>query len=204
MEEAQNFSIEALAKSNAVVALPPCPGVFVQLSQVLSDPDSPPTALAEVLSADQALCTQVLRLANSVSFGMTRRVASIQDAVFRIGYQHIWMMSVALKSREMMDNSTKKWSAMNEQFWKHGFKAGVFARFLGRHLNPAQASTFFTAGLLHDLGKWVLLNVAPKYEDLCSKAFGPELVAQERTKFTRGGAGNVWRHERKPGGAHER
>jgi HD-like signal output (HDOD) protein len=179
------YDLNNLIQSHAVVSLPTCPSVFLLLVEVLENPDSAGSKLNEVLSSDQALCSQVLRLANSATFGCERQVASIEDAVLRIGYQNIWTMALAIKTKEILEPSSGGWADVNDQMWWHAFKTAIFARFIGKQINPSMASVFFTSGLLHDLGKWIMLKIVPNYLTICDngRVFGPPLIAMEQANL---------------------
>jgi hypothetical protein len=65
--------------------VPVLPQAALQISELLTDPNSDARAFAKVLEADPALSVDVLRIANSAYYGFTQQTTSVKDAVIRIG-----------------------------------------------------------------------------------------------------------------------
>ena len=69
---------EAYRQTMAATALPSRPGVYMELNQVLSDPNWQPSHVSAVVERDVAMSAKVLQLANSALFGLTQEVTSVQ------------------------------------------------------------------------------------------------------------------------------
>ncbi|MCW8132404.1 MAG: HDOD domain-containing protein [Planctomycetota bacterium] len=165
------------------IQVPVCPEVFGKLQQVLNDSHSNAKDLAGVIALDPALTGEVLKAANSAYYGMSRNVRSVEDAIFRLGYREVALIATALNSKKMF--AGKKWSTFNRAMWEHAAFTATIARALGARLNQQMADVFFTAGLLHDLGKMIFQQVDADYagRTLDGAVHGIELCAQETAAF---------------------
>ena len=67
--------------------LPTIPQSLLELQQVLAQSDATVEQLKRVISADSALTANVLRLANSAAFGLSRKVADVSQAITLIGFK---------------------------------------------------------------------------------------------------------------------
>jgi putative nucleotidyltransferase with HDIG domain len=112
-------------------------------------------ALSELLQRDQALAGHTLRVANSAAYGATARVQSIQQALFRIGLAQMReiVVAVALKSRVFQ---TGGHADLVGNLWQHSAVAGICAKEIARTLRY-NVEGAFVCGLLHDVGKAVIL-----------------------------------------------
>lgn len=166
----------------AGIRLPACPLVFIQLTRAIQEGDQPSSEVANTISMDPALTAHVLRVANSAMYGHPRRIHSISEATLRLGCSEIYFIATALKARDLFTTSLGKFG---QTLWEHSLKTGVLARGLCRRRNGMLTDAFFTAGILHDLGKLILQQVTPSYMLLCEDGAvsGSELVARETAAF---------------------
>lgn len=168
---------------NRDLRLPVCPLVFIRLMEALQSDGN--ADLAEILSSDPSLMSQVLRVSNSAFYGLTRQVRSINEAVMRIGINEIWSIASALKAKELFHSNEGEWSQLNCFLWEHSLTTGAMVRSMNKRLKINNGDEIFTAALLHDLGKSVLHTVEPQYAALCKAGAlsGPELTAREQDFF---------------------
>ena len=95
---ARTGEVEAFRKTMATTALPSRPGVYMELNQVLSDPDWQPHQVSAVLERDVAMSAKVLQLANSALFGLTSTVTSVRDAVMYLGVDTIRSLALTAEA----------------------------------------------------------------------------------------------------------
>ena len=147
--------VEAFRKTMATTALPSRPGVYMELNQVLSDPDWQPHQVSAVLERDVAMSAKVLQLANSALFGLTSTVTSVRDAVMYLGVDTIRSLSL---TAEAFGKVSPRGSAdfSLDSFQSH---AMLVARITASILPAGRAQQeAVTAALLHDIGKLVLIS----------------------------------------------
>jgi len=164
-----------------IAHLPSLPAVVHQLLATIENEQADVADLAKKIGQDQALVAKVLRVANSSFYGMQGKVASIQDAMVVIGFRNVRTLVLAAALTGGFPKSHRAW--FDEQvFWKHSLAVALAAKALASSagLNPDHA---FTAGLLHDIGRLVLVTCFPDHyrtvveNRAVSDAF---LVARER------------------------
>jgi putative nucleotidyltransferase with HDIG domain len=147
--------VEAFRKTMATTALPSRPGVYMELNQVLSNPDWQPHQVSAVLERDVAMSAKVLQLANSALFGLTSTVTSVGDAVMYLGVDTI--RSLALTAEAFGKVAPRG----NADFSLDAFQthAMLVARITASILPAGRAQQeAVTAALLHDIGKLVVIS----------------------------------------------
>lgn len=168
------------------IKLPVCPGVFVRLTVTLAKSNSSGEDVAKIVSADQSLTTEVLKVSNSAFYGLSRRVRSVDEAVVRLGFGEISTIVTAVQAREIFKGGGSQWSAFNSFLFSHALSTAIITRSLGRRLNPAFADAFFTAGMMHDIGKLIMQQIDPQYPAFCQMGavHGHTLVVREQDAYS--------------------
>jgi putative nucleotidyltransferase with HDIG domain len=146
---------------NRVHNLPTPPVVFEQISKVINDPDTSAYDIANIISEDPALTAKILRLTNSSFYGIPRTVTSVKQAIVILGIEVVKSLIISASVFEIFAKKYKLDKAYLESFWRHSLSAAFMARILsrkGERLSPMEAEQFFSAGLLHDIGKLVIIT----------------------------------------------
>jgi putative nucleotidyltransferase with HDIG domain len=136
--------------------LPSLPTVVLDLLASMGQEEVNVGVLANKISQDQALTAKTLRLANSSFYGMAKQVTTIQEAITILGFRTVRSLATtAALITAFTGKSANGFNAM--PFWRHSIAAAVCARALASHL-PVNPDYAYTAGLLHDIGRLVLVT----------------------------------------------
>ncbi len=148
-----------------VEELPSFPENILELIRMCKKTDVSIRNLSDRVVTDPALSASVLRLSNSAGFITRKRIDNVHEAVKIIGLRNLNMILVASSARNIM---TTRYSAFKE-IWSHCNKAAFYARqiALGNGYDKL-AEHAFLAGLLHDLGKIVLLSTTSRLAEWIS------------------------------------
>jgi HD-like signal output (HDOD) protein len=153
-------------------SLPSVPAVYFDLVEALQQPDCPTERIGDIVATDPGLTAKILQLVNSAFFGFAREVSSASEAVLLLGVGTIRSLALTTHLFSAFEAvECEGWSV--EQVWRHSVRVGQWARKLvaleGQDDNLAEQA--FTAGILHDIGKLILLNnLSVAYLDLVAQA----------------------------------
>ncbi|MEC8483564.1 MAG: HDOD domain-containing protein, partial [Pseudomonadota bacterium] len=75
--------------------LPNVPEVVRELIMALDNPNAKYSEIAAKVAKDQTLSLKVLRVVNSAYFGLSRKVASIDEAVVMLGMERLKTLVIA-------------------------------------------------------------------------------------------------------------
>lgn len=114
--------------------------------------------ISGILGRDPALSLSILSAVNSKLGEKDRRTADPQEAVTQIGAKEFYRLVEAIPQLRL--NLSSIWDA--GYFWAHSVATARIAGTLSRMLQLATPAAAVTAGLLHDLGFYVLANMCPK------------------------------------------
>jgi putative nucleotidyltransferase with HDIG domain len=136
--------------------------VLQEIEQALQSPQCNLSTIGDAIEKDPDLTARLLRLANSPFFGFASRLSTVSEAVSLLGIQQIQDMIVASSVLEQFkgvpDNLVNK-----DSFWRHSLAVGITARLLAMERRLPKPDKFFVAGLLHDVGRLVLLSQSAEW-----------------------------------------
>lgn len=136
--------------------------VAAQIVAISNADDTSATDLAAILGADVVLAAKVMKLANSVYFGLSGNVRSLQFAVTVVGFNTV--RSIATVALAGMDTA----NALPESFWDTSLHLAASAGHLGPRFGVTTPDAL-CLGLLAQLGAALLLQADPTgYSAICS------------------------------------
>lgn len=148
--------------------LPSMPTLYVELVQMIGDPNVGIDDIGAVIARDMSMTAMVLRLVNSAYFGLRHRVSSVTDAAKYMGVETL--RSLVLSSKVFSQyNNMQIGSFSAEGLWKHSMECAIAAKSTARMEGAGQkmSDEAFVAGILHDIGKLVLsVNFKDSYKEV--------------------------------------
>jgi HD-like signal output (HDOD) protein/ActR/RegA family two-component response regulator len=125
---------------------------------VTSRPDSSLADIVRAVSRDPVLAVRLLRIANSAAYARGKMVDSIATAVMRIGQENIQQAVVSIGVVERFSSVVT--ARVNfASFWEHSIAVALIAAAIARQARVVSPDLMFTAGILHDLGRLVYLEL---------------------------------------------
>jgi putative nucleotidyltransferase with HDIG domain len=164
--------------------LPAFSPTLVRLSSLVNDPDSEPGEFEAVVQPDMALTANLLRMANSAYFGLSRRIGSAHEAIALLGVRRVFELGAMAAVDAIVPDTLPGYGIDAGVFWCHSVAVAVIAERLSKERKLAPPTLTFTAGLLHDVGKLVISSfLAERIETLRSvlASGGLSLVTCEQT-----------------------
>lgn len=179
--KAENDKIDSRDLLGGVEDLPSLPAVVMELLGSLDQEDIDIAVLAKKVTNDPALTAKTLRLANSSAFGLQVKATTIQQAMTFLGFEATRNLIMAAALTGCFPAG--RCPGFNDKaFWRHSIATAACARVLARRVR-FNADYAFTAGLLHDIGRLVLVSRFPeRYQAVLSlrDKLDGELVDAER------------------------
>ena len=157
--------------------IPQFPEKIMQIQRLINDPNATMGTIASFISDDIALTTDLLKLVNSIAFGLTKECMSITEAVKMAGLrgiQHLLYSVGTLQVLKVTGNEQKR-------LWNHTYRCAFFAYNLAKMQGKTNLlEEIYVCALLHDLGKIVFSSIYPevleKIKDLQAEKNIPDQV----------------------------
>lgn len=148
--------------------LPAAPAIMAKALKLTSDVQSNISDISRSISADQILAAKVIRLSNSAFYGRITEISSLSEAIKVLGFNQVKSIIVTASTHQMFQSSDHKESA--RILWEHSLATALGARLIVQKYPGLDKEEAYLCGLLHDIGKLVLLQSAPDvYQDIIAK-----------------------------------
>lgn len=165
--------------------LPPTPHPLPELFRALTDSDSDTGKVVELISLDPPLTAKLLQTCNSAYFGGSLPANSVAEAVNRLGFRAVYRVVATVKGTQLLRPVRKAHGIDVAGLWRHSVLTAFAAEYLAEDAG-LDGGLFYTAGLLHDIGKVVLSEAFKEdYARIAARAplGGAALAELERTAF---------------------
>jgi len=138
--------------------LPTLPEVHRRIMAELNVPEPSMKLVADLISQDMGLSVSMLKLVNSAFFGLRTKVSSPAHAVNLLGLDVISGLVLTVQLFSRFDATQHKGYDL-DRLWKHCLSTGCICKALAQAegLTQAEQDELYVAGLLHDVGKLILL-----------------------------------------------
>ncbi|MCX6138041.1 MAG: HDOD domain-containing protein [Ignavibacteriales bacterium] len=147
-----------IERINEVVSFPT---IVAEILHAISSERVTIPKIAHLIETDAAMTTKILRVVNSPFYGLRGTVKSAADAVKMLGLDETgrFLLAYHMKSRVFAMNPQQ--SRRLKKMWEHSVSTATVARFLAVRANVQTAGKEYTAGVLHEMGKLVLIQYFP-------------------------------------------
>jgi putative nucleotidyltransferase with HDIG domain len=144
-----------------ITDLPTLPHVVSQVLEKTRDANASLADVAQLISTDQVLVSTFLRLVNSAFYGFSRRITTLKQAITLLGFRSV--RNIVVNAGVVGVFRRRSFSKhYRHRLWDHSVTCALTARILAQKRGFQGKEEAFTAGLLHDIGKVVIDQYAPK------------------------------------------
>jgi HD-like signal output (HDOD) protein len=165
----QELSAEYIQQVLQGISVPPQPQIMVdlQMEQIMPSPDL--KAIAKLISQDPGLSGALLKVVNSPFFGLTNRIASIQQAVNLLGCNTVINL---INAQSIRGELTDEAIVTLNRFWDTAQDVAMTCLSLAKRIGYQAADEAYTLGLFHNCGIPLMIKRFPNYMTVLEEAYG--------------------------------
>jgi putative nucleotidyltransferase with HDIG domain len=140
------------------IELPIIPDIMVKLHKYIQDDDVSVHDITKLIMSDQILTAKILKVVNSSFYSPPCKITSLHEAIIYMGFKAILSIVTACTFSGISPRSAER----VREILLHSLVCAFIAKKIAVDIrtDPEEA---FVCGLLHDIGKTVLLNILPEY-----------------------------------------
>ena len=161
LEERKRVYKELSSRLNHVETLPTLPSIAALVFTIASDSDSSAVDLTKVIENDPSLTSKLLKTVNSAFYGFPQKIGSVRQAVVILGTDEITNLAFGLAAAKVFQSTILEGFYGPRSLWHHSICTALISQKLCEKLPDYQNPGAFTAGLLHDFGKILLIESFP-------------------------------------------
>lgn len=135
------------------------PGVALRVIEAASRNDTSVDQICRIIEVDTGLTAKVLKVSNSAWLGFASKVSTLQKATTLLGVDMIRCLALSVAiSKLFLRDDNKRLRDVFLGIWQHSLGCAIAAELLAGSVPGADPKTAFISALLHDIGKFVLLQ----------------------------------------------
>jgi HD-like signal output (HDOD) protein/ActR/RegA family two-component response regulator len=140
--------------------LPAMPKTYSNLQAALAQPSVTAGQIGDIVMADPAIATKVLQITNSAFFRLRKPIVRIKDAVTYLGFATVRNLVLCAEVFSQWRVPKELGDIDPDDLQQHAQHAAAACKSLAAiHANPDDA---WLAGLVHDIGYWIMIQECPK------------------------------------------
>ena len=143
--------------------LPSLSSINSALRELLNADQRYTSQVAEIIRRDPSLTARLLRLVNSVYYGLSTPVNNIEEAVFYLGVRQIRQLVMVTPIIEDFQKLAGKTLFPWRDFWQHCIGTAILTREVVGSLRAPNDEVDYVAGLVHDVGKIAMAAACPEH-----------------------------------------
>jgi len=144
----------------APIGIPPFPAIAIKALQLVSSGHAEFRELSDMLKADTALSSEILRVSNSALYGIPEVFESVARATVYLGLERTRNVILTVAMRRYFGKESS--AAWVENCWRHSLGCALIAEEVARKTKRVEEDVAYTASLMHDMGR---LAIAVAYPD---------------------------------------
>jgi len=155
--------------SAKVLIFPTSLSATMNIRRAILQDDISNDALARIIGTEPVLSAQILKLSNSAAFNASSKMTSdLKAATMRLGYLKVKNLTIAVGMKQLTEHRdlNKDIGQLMEGLWNRSVRVASFSCVVARSLTKLNPDSALLAGLLHDVGKFYIINRANQYQTL--------------------------------------
>ena len=169
----------------AINHLPVLPEVPQRILALVHDPMSSMKDCADLIHQEPVIAMRLLRIANSALYAGTSEITDVQMACARLGLKTVTKVVSTIAQESLYSAGSRKQRPYMRKLWRHALTTAYCTDLLATRISEQNRDTAFLAGLIHDIGKVVLIDlIFNRYHGTVGQlADDPELLIRTLDRF---------------------
>lgn len=140
--------------------IPSLPEVVTRVVKLVNDPDSNANQVGEIMVKDVGMAAKILRMVNSVYFGLSEPVHDLDQAIVILGFKTIRSIALSISVINMFQQQSTGFNM--KAFWTHCSVSACICRLIAEKVGRIDPELGFVVGLLKSIGVILLVEHAPE------------------------------------------
>jgi HD-like signal output (HDOD) protein len=139
--------------------LPTLPEIGQRLLPVLNSEQAGFDAIAALVEKEQSMSARLLQIANSPIYAGYERINNLTQAVARLGLRETRNILMTVIAEDLFKTPYRFFRGIMRTLWLHSVSTAYACEIIAQRIAIPETKDFFTLGLLHDIGKLLILHL---------------------------------------------
>ncbi len=148
--------------------LPSLPRLYGLIIKEMKSQDVSLKRVGDIISQDVSMSAKILQLVNSAFFGLPCKIIDPQQAAVYLGIETLKALILSIHVFSTFTEDVELCDFSSSDLWKHSLMTGKLAKEIARNemADEKIAEEALIAGLLHDIGKLIMLKIPEQYREV--------------------------------------
>lgn len=146
--------------------LPSLPHVAVRIGETVNDDNANARKVAALIETDPAIAVKIVKAANSARYGGVSNLATVAEAVARLGMHNTQTLVITFALRELFRTSSKMLEQRMFVLWEHSRRIAALSAVLANKVGGFNVHEALLAGLVHDIGVLAVIGYARDFPEV--------------------------------------
>ena len=137
---------------------PVMPQVVRDVQSVIKRKSSTADDVAKVIERDPVISLRLISVANSPVYRGIQEIRNVKEAIPRMGLKETLNIIIAISNKSLYETDRTQFRIFMDKLWVHSLASAYGAKLIAEHLEITDSEKFFLLGLVHDIGKSLLLK----------------------------------------------
>lgn len=140
------------------IKLPVLPRIVKEVDKLMASQDPSIEDLAKIVKKDILISSKLISIANSPLYKGVDKADNLNAALLRLGLEAAQGMISTLVTKELFHSDNKMLNDLLGKLWIHSFACACFGKRIAEELGSENSETLFLMGIVHDIGKMLLMK----------------------------------------------
>lgn len=146
------------------IAPPVVPKVVLDLQKEIKRESSNASDLAAVIERDPVISLRLISIANSPAYRGVQEILTIRNALPRLGLKETMNIVFGIANKNLYTTGRAQFKILMDKLWVHSLATAYASKLLAQKLAMEDPDSLFLMGLIHDVGKALLLKAFSEQE----------------------------------------
>ena len=145
---------------------PVMPAVVREVQSVIKRTSSTADDVAAVIERDPVISLRLISVANSPVYRGIQEIRSLKEAIPRMGLKETLNVIIAISNKSLYTTDRVQFRILMDKLWVHSLACAYSSKLIAERLKFEDSEKFFLMGLVHDIGKSLLLKAFTDISEL--------------------------------------
>ena len=148
--------------------LPSLPSLYNLIVEEMQSQDGSLKKVGHLISQDVSMSAKILQLVNSAFFALPQKITDPQQASVFVGIETLKSLVLSIHVFSSLTKDAELCGFSPVKMWRHSLRTGRLAGDIARaeETDRKVVEEAMIAGMLHDIGKLILLKIPQKYKEV--------------------------------------
>lgn len=138
--------------------MPVLPQIVHELQSTMKKPNSTNHDLAVVIEKDAIMSLKLISVAGSYIYRGRKKIRTVKEAIPRLGSRETLNIVMTITNKQLYEIKNNRLKQLREKLWLHSLCCAYASKAIAQRLELEDLEKFFLLGLIHDIGKVLILK----------------------------------------------